>query len=351
MTMEHDQIVTMYQCLLGRLPESEEVITSQICQCPNPIDLVHAILNSLEWKEKYSNGALTDYSGITRTDIELLLRYARPSEPEPPFFKDFLGSRTAIGYVHTTANMSGVVEGLPIPNSIHSEAIEWVGAIRAVDEAMDRFVAVELGAGWGPWLVSSGVAVRNKGIEDIRLIAVEADAGKVEFIKKHLGDNGFDPADHRILHGVVGPRDGFAYFPEINSEIDFGGEAVFVELIEEVEQNLYSHRWRNTKHNRLSCYSLEQIVGDLLIDFCHIDIQGAEFVVLSTARDIAKERIKRLVIGTHSRMIEAQLFDILASDGWILENEKPCKFVFVDGRLDTILDGTQVWRNNRSLPA
>ena len=42
MTMEHDQIVTMYQCLLGRLPESEEVITSQIRQCPNPIDLVHA---------------------------------------------------------------------------------------------------------------------------------------------------------------------------------------------------------------------------------------------------------------------------------------------------------------------
>jgi hypothetical protein len=84
---------------------------------------------------------------------------------------------------------------------------------------------------------------------------------------------------------------------------------------------------------------------------CHIDIQGAEFVVLSRAREIAKERIKRLVIGTHSRMIEAQLFDLLASDGWILENEKPCKFVFIDGRLDTILDGTQVWRNDLLSPA
>jgi FkbM family methyltransferase len=345
MTLGHDDVVTIYRRLLGRPPESEAVITSQIRQCLSSGDLVDAILNSLEWKAKHYNSVLTDYSGVMATDIELLLRYARSSEPEPAYFKDFLGSRTAIGYVHTTANMSGVVEGLPIPNSKHSEGIEWVGAIRAVDQAAGRFVAVELGAGWGPWLVSSAVAARNKGIQDIRLIGVEADSGKVEFMKKHLGDNGFHPADHRILHGIVGPRDGFAYFPEINSHRDWGGEAVFVETPDEVERNLFSHRWRNVRHNRLDCYSLESIVGDLKVDFCHFDIQGAEFIVLSTARKLAKAQIKRLVIGTHSRTIEAQLFDFLASDGWVLENEKPCKFQFLAGRFDTTLDGTQVWRN------
>jgi hypothetical protein len=345
MTIERDEIVTIYQQLLGRSPESEAVITTQMRRCLSPVDLVEAILNSPEWKAKYSRSELTDYSGIAGTDVELLFRYARSSEPEPAFFKDFLGSRTAIGYVHTTADMSGVVEGVPIPNSTHSEAIEWVGAIRAVDQAANRFIAVELGAGWGPWAVSSAVAARDKGIEDIRLIAVEADRGKVGFLKQHFRDNGFDPADHRILYGIVGPRDGFAYFPEINSQTDWGGEAVFVDSPHEVEQNLFSPRWRNVKHNKLNSYSMERIIGDLIVDFCHFDIQGAEFVVLSAAREVAKARIKRLIIGTHSRMIEAQLLDLLASDDWILENEKPCKFTFAEGRLDTTLDGTQIWSN------
>jgi hypothetical protein len=345
MTIERHQIVTIYEQLLGRLPESEAVITNQMHQCVGPVDLVEAILNSPEWKAKYSRSDLTDYSGISGTDVELLLRYARSSEPEPTFFKDFLGSRTAIGYVHTTADMSGVVERLPIPSSIHSEAIEWVGAIRAVDQAADKFIAIELGAGWGPWLVSSAVAARDKGIEDIRLIAVEANFGKVEFMKQHFRDNGFDPDDHRILHGIVGPRDGFAYFPEINSHTDWGGEAVFVDSPQGVELNLFSPRWRNVKYNKLTSYSMERIVGNMTIDFCHFDIQGSEFVVLSAAREIVKARIRRLIIGTHSRMIEAKLLELLASDGWILENEKPCKFILADGRLDATLDGTQIWFN------
>jgi hypothetical protein len=45
------------------------------------------------------------------------------------------------------------------------------------------------------------------------------------------------------------------------------------------------------------------------------------------------------------------LLEIMFKEGWILENEKPCRFVFrADARtLETMttLDGTQVWRNPR----
>jgi len=354
MPIERKDVIEVYQRLLGRAPESEATINAWISQCPRVLDLIDSILKSQEWKASKSRewkvtnakSHLIDYSGITEADVSLLRRYARTSEPEAGFFKNFLGAKTALGYVPTTLNMSGVVEGLPVPASTHSEAIEWVGMIRAVDQAKERFVAVELGAGWGPWIVSSGVAARDKGIKDIHLTGVEADAGKVAFMKEHLSDNGFDPDEHQLLHGVVGPSDGFAYFPEINSQKDYGGEAVFVESEDEVEQSLSGPFWRNTKHVKLDCYSLGRIIGDLPVDLCHFDIQGAEFSVLSSAREIAKAKIKRLVIGTHSRMIEAQLFDLLTSDGWVLENEKPCKFQTCSGKFVATLDGTQVWRNS-----
>ena len=59
--------------------------------------------------------------------------------------------------------------------------------MRAVREASGSFVCVELGAGWGPWLVSSASA-KHLGISNILLIGVDADRRNLEFTKTHFSE-------------------------------------------------------------------------------------------------------------------------------------------------------------------
>jgi len=48
---------------------------------------------------------------------------------------------------------------LPRPNE---EYIEWIDVLEAVSNARDRFTMVELGAGWGRWLVNAAAALRHR---------------------------------------------------------------------------------------------------------------------------------------------------------------------------------------------
>jgi hypothetical protein len=79
---------------------------------------------------------------------------------EPGFFFDFLGTKTRIDYLPESCHwLSGKVFEFPRPGAtILHEYEEWQGVMAAVKEAKDSFVCAELGAGWGPWLVSSAFA-------------------------------------------------------------------------------------------------------------------------------------------------------------------------------------------------
>jgi hypothetical protein len=85
------------------------------------------------------------------------------------------------------------------------------------------------------------------------------------------------------------------------------------------------------------------------VDVIHIDIQGHEHAVVASARKILQEKAKRLVIGTHSRNIEQQLFDELSAAGWRLEADESCVYKPNDGKPALFLDGCQIWRNPRLL--
>jgi FkbM family methyltransferase len=340
-----EDVIEAYRTFLERDPENDAVIQSQQAAYPSTSALVKAIIGSAEWQRKNGKSALTEYTGIEDRDISLLQRFLVQSQPTPGFFIDFVGSRTDINYVSTTLGMSGVVEGMPIPNSVHAEAIEWVGTLKAVAGARDRFVSAELGAGWGPWVVSSAVAARTRGISDISLIAVEGDPGHFGYLQKHVRDNGFDPDKQKLLHGIVGAADGFAYFPEITSQSDWGASAIFTGpdgKVSVADQTALKSR----RHNKYQSYSLQAIFGEQTVDLCHIDIQGSEADVILAGAAALKKQVRWIVVGTHSRSIDGRLIDILDSQGWQLENEKPCKFEIKDGQMRTMLDGAQVWRNS-----
>jgi FkbM family methyltransferase len=341
----HD-VETAYRVLLGREPENQDVVRIHASNHDSVVSLCRTLICSPEYRANNPpHNEIVVYSGVKAGDHELLEQYSHRTDSEAGFRKDFVGSRTRLHYIKNGEHLSGLVEEVPYLSSVYAEAIEWIGTIRAVDTAGEEFVTMELGAGWGPWIVASSVAARNRGIKNIRMIACEGDKGHVRYLQQHLQDNGFTEADCKIHYGVAAAQDGQAFFP-MEGENNWGAEAVFVNDASELSEEKMLPGLVAGHYIQTPAHSFKTIIGDEpRIDLLHVDIQGAEYDVLVTARKILQERVRWMMIGTHSRMIEAQLMQFLHEDGWILENEKPCKFNQMHGRLITHLDGAQVWRN------
>lgn len=236
---------------------------------------------------------------------------------ETGFFFDFLGTKTRIEYLPESCHwLSGKVFSFPQPGAtILHEYEEWQGAMAAVKEANDSFVCVELGAGWGPWLVSSAFAAKHLGISDILLIGVDADLKNMEFIKTHFSDNGLDVGRHRFLHAAIDERD--------------------------ARPSLW-------KPGSVAKMSLTTLLQDLpIVDLIHCDIQFAESKAFAAGIKKVTDRVRRVVIGTHSRKIEDELIEIFRAWYWFLEYETACKYRIEKGRPYLNTDGVQVWRNTR----
>jgi FkbM family methyltransferase len=308
-----------------------------------------------------------------------------PGAGLPGYFIDFLGVKTRTSYICDLPKEGGRLEGYPIPSSFHATAIEWAGVLRAVLDADKEIIAVELGAGWAPWLVTVARAAAIRGIESVRLIGVEACEAHCTYMATHFSDNGLDPKDHTLLHGVVGTKDGVAEFPHVaDPSAGYGAQAILKDdqeakaamshrtarLVRRLAGRIFKamkagarsvrdgtfvrypgHRGLNGQGNQaantqLKCYSISTLIRPFTnVDLIHVDIQGDEVRVISSAQEILKEKVKRLVIGTHSRMIEQQLLDMLTRPDWELESEEACIFKQRWGRSLLWRDGCLVWRN------
>jgi hypothetical protein len=86
------------------------------------------------------------------------------------------------------------------------------------------------------------------------------------------------------------------------------------------------------------------------LDLLHVDIQGGEAELVAGTREVLRNKVAYLVIGSHSRQIEGRLFDMLLADGWRLEMERPAILVLTDSGPVVSVDGVQGWRNPRLLP-
>jgi hypothetical protein len=92
--------------------------------------------------------------------------------------------------------------------------------------------------------------------------------------------------------------------------------------------------------------SLATLLADVpRVDILHCDIQGMEAAVFEAGREIVDQRVRRVVIGTHSRDIEARLLDLFAAMGWDLEDETACRLVAARNAMHLVVDGNQVWSN------
>jgi FkbM family methyltransferase len=295
--------------------------------------------------------ALQLFAGYSHTDIAILREFVNPdAKPEPGFLVDFLGSRIRSSSLWKQARaLDGQVIGLPIPADFHAEAVEWIGLLKAVRSAGDQYVAMELGAGFGPWVIAGAVAARRRGITDIRLCAVEGDPHHFQFLRQHFLDNGFDPDQHALLEAAVGVSAGEAHWPisEASSAAEEWGSRPL-----ETDRDYRGLQFQNTQ--RIEVVSMRDVVmREPSWDLIHIDVQGDEVEICRSCMDELTSRVRRVIVATHSRKLDGDLLELMFRAGWHLEHEKPAKFAFMPNHTTleamTTIDGTQIWRNPRIL--
>ena len=346
------EVISAYRILLGRQPESEMVISAH--QKFDDLETLGvSIRKSKEFKEiveKEIRFASDFHSikGYSEEDVQLI-KSAIPIIPNSSsgcegFIVDFLGCKTRIDYSNATQSLSGRVFGYPVPQDWFSETIEWMGLIKSVLLARERYRILELGAGWAPWLVAGGTLAGRQGISDIVLYGVEADPVRYQYALTHLLDNGFMPESHHIYEAVVGIAVGQTLWPDgADLSADYGARPLDAAGKDYLGRSFLKTRTVPV----LNIVNL--LMSEEIWDLVHIDVQGMESDICTFSIALLTNRVRWLVIGTHSRKQDGDLMDLFWRAGWILEHEKPSHMLF-DAQKPTLEgmvlhDGTQVWRN------
>ena len=284
--------------------------------------------------------------------LGLLTSFHLPDQtPEPGIIRNFLGTRIEpLVYPPVLTARAGIVEGLPIPGNWHADIAEWAGALRSVALAAERgqetYRIIEAGCGWGCWITNMGVAARARGL-GVDLIGIEGDAYHLASAAKTLALNGFSPDQFALHHGVAGPRPGKAIFPVHDKDgTNWGAEPVFYP-----DAPTLAKATGRKDVQILDCRTLTDLGRGQPVDLLHIDIQGAEVDFVTGNFDAITAHVKRVLIGTHSRIIEGQLCAHFLGHGWRLEMDRPVLAPLVDGRPVTQIDGVHLWANPRFEPA
>jgi FkbM family methyltransferase len=354
---------SLYRGLLGRAAEPEALAKHGArygAGSAGIAQLAAEIAGSAEFRARHGIGAVgappsPEPAGCLRSEAEAVFTPFRAEElaGEPGFVTNFMGGRLRVAFVAGIEALSGVVEGPPLPGNCHGDALEWLGTLRAVEEAGDAFTVLELGAGWGPWCAIAHRGARMRGIADIRVVAVEGEAGHIGFIHQHFQDNGVPAEAARVLHGVAGPRDGIAEFPrQRRASSDYGGAAAFGEAPGERAGLDYFVELRGdnlAEVERLPCHSLATLLAPHdRVDLVHCDVQGAEEGVFAAGMEAANAKVRRVVVGTHSFALDRAMLALFARAGWTCEGIFACEMQEqATGLAVTVKDGCQVWRNPR----
>lgn len=239
------------------------------------------------------------------------------------FHYDYLGIRTDPKFWR---NMNIKPRGRHLVGypMVGEQYFEWVFVAQTAWECrkQDSFSMVELGAGYGPWLLRAYRGFRQFSERPVRLIGVEGDVSHYQWMREHFANNGLDPEEHRLVHACVSDTEGItAFMDSENPDADYGSRG----LREEGAQDAFAHeepgkifRGQDGRQYRtIQSVTLDGLIQDLdRVDLVHMDIEGHEFIVVSHAIKALNEKAARLLIGTHSPEIEKDLRKLLHAEGW-----------------------------------
>lgn len=277
---------------------------------------------------------------------------------DPGWTRNWLGVRTRA----EIQSQSGAVDEPTFVRferpSVSEDFFEWLDMLESVVESRGRYTIVELGAGWGRWLVNAAAAVRQ--LEPARpflLVGVEAEPTHFGWLRQHLHDNGIDPDEHVLIRAAAAARDGRVRFRQGDPAAWYGQSiepddptAKTSGLVSRVLRwagNKADDRRRSRPVRRVRALSLATILEPLdVVDFVDADVQGAEADLFEAAADVLAAKVGRVHVGTHSTEIEERLRRFFTGLGW------DCRFDFAGGGVRETQwgpvqfeDGTQSWLN------
>jgi FkbM family methyltransferase len=281
----------------------------------------------------------------------------------PDVFVDFIGSKTRRSY---EVGMAVEREDAPVAQVVtpsyplfNDEYFEWIDVLETVEAAIDTYVMVELGAGYGRWSVRAALAAARKPSCTFHCVAVEAEPMHFRWMVDHFRDNGLNPDDHDVIWAAVGTEPGFVPF-RIGNADSWYGQAIAARP----EDPLPAARTRRRLKARsilgrppimsatesrmwVPCVTVSELLAPYSeIDLIHMDVQGSEFDALAPAIALLNERVRRIHVGTHSTQIEESLRKLFSAAGWQKLNDYPCHSRVPTPYGDiTFGDGVQTWLN------
>jgi hypothetical protein len=224
----------------------------------------------------------------------------------------------------------------------NEDLFEWIDMFEAVTLARNRYTMLDLGAGYGRWLVNGALAARQKHL-DFFVVGVEAEDIHYEWMLEHLHDNGVASHQYLAIHGPVSDTEKSVFFTQGHSTEWYGQS-----IAPSAELNL--GEWSGAAVKPVRAISIVDILDQVgCLDSLHADLQGEERIIFPACIDRLNRNVKRVHIGTHSREIEDELCDLFCHNGWqnhfafpSLTKNVPTAFGPIDFQ-----DGVQSWINPR----
>lgn len=283
-------------------------------------------------------------------------------EVEPGWHVNWLGARTRTSVQQDMGGLAVPTYVTSEPPALSEDFLEWIDVLESVVESVDSFTMIELGAGWGRWLVNAAVALRQLAPDrPYRLVAVEAEPTHFEWLRRHLLDNGIAPEQHTLVKAAVAAKDGRVRFQRGEPSAWYGQSierddpasklAGPVSRLIRWSRNSIANRRvlgrdvRKVRHSR--AVALSTLLEPLdVVDLVDADVQGVEADVFEAAAEELARKVRRVHIGTHDRENERRLRALFERLGW------ECRFDYEGGgESDTpwgpvvFEDGIQSWIN------
>jgi FkbM family methyltransferase len=256
-------------------------------------------------------------------------RFHRWSGHVPAGFDvDFLGSRHKTAYFSMCPPEPMDRYEAPQHPNFDEEYFEWIDLLEAILSCKDRFAMLDLGAGWGRWSARAAAACQQLGLP-YRLVAVEAEPTRFQWILENFKDNGIRLGDCRLMEAAVSAYDGTVGFQAGNPAESYG-ESI-------------------GGSTQVRSVSLPTLLRTLeLVDLIDLDIQGAELEVLEVATASLAQKVKRVHVETHNDRVHVGIHRLFRTLGWrphfLFQGASADKTPW--GQID-FQGGTQSWLNPR----
>lgn len=241
------------------------------------------------------------------------------------------------------------------------EYFEWIDVLESAATAKDRYTMIEIGAGYGRWACRAALAAKSRGIQNVRIAAVEAEPLHLQWLDEHFTRNGLTSAEYRVYPFAVAAKPGKTMFminkpggtPEEMARQWYGQSlASGKSVLKPVKAPDYcGHRVFTMQSGvqavQVRVEQFDTVLKDYdAIDLLDFDIQGFELEVIRSCIEEIEAKTRLVHIGTHGVDLEAGLRELFASRGWqcrfdfqcLQENDTPY------GRI-SFNDGVQSWAN------